>query len=185
MKELWTSIKVFVFFTLLTGILYPVAIYYYAQWVVPDMAEGSLRYVNQELIGSELLGQEFTQEKYFWGRPSASHYDGIASGSSHLSLNSKRLVDFYEERKKYFKESSGSIQNPPQDLLFSSASGLDPHISPESALYQVGRVAKARGLDSQFLRELIEGSIEKPQYGILGLARVNVFRLNCKLNDLK
>jgi K+-transporting ATPase ATPase C chain len=141
-----------------------------------------------KIVGSELLGQAFTKPEYFRGRPSSVLYDPLPSGASNLGVVSLQLKDSVVARRTEFSRTFGLVSgsNVPPDMLFSSASGLDPHISPEAARLQISRVAGERHLNSlqeEALSALVERSIEQPQLGILGMPRVNVLLLNCKLDS--
>jgi potassium-transporting ATPase KdpC subunit len=135
--------------------------------------------------GSELLAQGFTQPKYFWPRPSATAkpYDASASAASHLGAHNPALREAVAARVKALKDADPSNAKPiPVDLVTASASGLDPHISPEAAEYQLSRVAKARGMKPEDIRKLVKEHTEALQYGLLGMARVNVLKLNMALD---
>lgn len=171
------ALTLLIAFTLLLGLAYPLAITGVAQVAFPSQANGSLVRDGDKVAGSALIGQDFTSPRYFHGRRSAAGkgYDAMASGGSNLGPTSMALVERIAATEK-----SGS--NVPPDLLTASASGLDPHISPEAAFYQVDRVAAARGLPAARVRELVQGSIEGPMLGVLGEARVNVLMLNRQLD---
>jgi len=189
MKTLTTSLKIFLFFTVLTGIIYPLAVTGIAQLAFPSKSNGSLIVRNEKAVGSELLGQQFDSTIYFSPRPSAIAYNTLPSGGSNLGLTSVKLTKVVEERKKQFLgfNQLASNTNIPSEMLFASASGLDPHISPEAALLQVNRIAGARLLTStqkQKLLQLIEQHTEKPQFYCLGETRVNVLLLNLSLDEV-
>ncbi len=167
MKDIFTGIKVFVVMAILTGFVYPLIITLVGQTVFPAQSNGQL----------DLIAQKFDQPNYFWGRPSAVDYNPLPSGGSNLSPTSKLLQEQIEKRR------NGDSNTPP-DLLYASASGLDPHISPAAALFQVERVAKARGYNSAQKDEIIKliGQLtEGRDWGIFGEPRVNVLRLNGRL----
>lgn len=163
---------------LLTGVVYPLIVTAIAQWTMHHHANGSLLYRDRQVIGSHLIAQEVTEERYFWPRPSAIGYDPIhPSGGSNLgptSLELKRLVD--EGEKQLGRDA-------PRDLLYASGSGLDPHISLEAAYFQVPRVAKARSISEEELNDLIDSIREGRQFGFLGPQYVNVLRLNQRLDE--
>jgi potassium-transporting ATPase KdpC subunit len=182
---------IFVFlilFALLTGLLYPLAITGIAQVLFPAKANSSLITQEGVVIGSALIGQTFSDPADFWGRPSATSgvlYQAAASSGSNLGPTSVLLYDQVVERTALLRAGAGDATAPiPVDLVTASASGLDPHISPAAAYYQVSRVAHARGLDESALRELVATHIEGYQLSILGQPRVNVLRLNLALDQL-
>jgi len=178
-KELRPAALAFLVLTLITGIVYPLIVTAFAQ-LFPNKAAGSVIEVNGRAVGSELIGQPFSDPKYFWSRPSATSpqpYNGAASSGSNLGPTNKALAEAVAERLKQFE------QKPvPADLVTASASGLDPHISPEAAQYQISRVAKARGMDEGKIRSLVEQFTESRTLGVLGEPRVNVLRLNLALD---
>ena len=190
MKTLTTSLKIFLFFTVLTGIIYPLLVTGIAQLAFPAKANGSLIVRNEKVIGSELLGQSFDSTAYFSSRPSAIAYQTMPSGGSNLGRTSIKLKVQVEARKKQFLTFNDLGNNTfvPSEMLFASASGLDPHISPEAAMLQVNRIAGVRHLNAvqkQQLIQLIEKQTEKPQFFCLGESRVNVLLLNLSLDDWK
>ena len=177
------SLVMLVLFTILTGLAYPALILGIAQLVFPAQANGSLVRDGGKVVGSELIGQTFAAAKYFHGRPSAAGkgYDGQASSGSNLGPTSKALIDRVRTDVKAAR-SDGVTGDVPGDLLTTSASGLDPHISPASARVQIARVAKARGLTEPQVQAIVEGAVEGPLAGILGEPRVNVLLLNRQLD---
>ena len=181
-KELRPAALAFVVLTLITGIVYPLIVTAFAQ-LFPNKATGSVIEVNGRAVGSELIGQPFSDPKYFWSRPSATSpqpYNGASSSGSNLGPTNKALHEAVAERLKQFE------QRPvPADLVTASASGLDPHISPQAAQCQISRVAKARGMDEGKIRSLVEQYTEPRTLGVLGEPRVNVLRLNLALDALK
>ncbi|HPI41721.1 MAG TPA: potassium-transporting ATPase subunit KdpC [Pseudobdellovibrionaceae bacterium] len=179
MKNLLTAFKLFLIMTLLTGVGYPLMITTYSYFMTPENANGSLKKVDGKFIGSILLSQKFQEEKYFWPRPSAVDYNAASSGASNLGPTSQALRDLYQQRLGH--EDANAV---PQDLLFASGSGLDPHISPAAALFQVERVAKTRGIEFNQVRNLVNEFTEARQFGILGEPRVNVLLLNLALDKI-
>ncbi len=177
------SLVILVLFTILTGLAYPALILGIAQLVFPVQANGSLVRDGDKVVGSELIGQNFAAPKYFHGRPSAAGkgYDGQASSGSNLGPTSKALVDRVRADVKAAR-ADGLTGDVPGDLLTTSASGLDPHISPASARVQIARVAKARGMTEPQVQAIVEGAVEAPLAGILGEPRVNVLMLNRQLD---
>ena len=173
-------------FTALTGVIYPVVVTVIAQIAFPRQAHGSLIERNGKVVGSELIGQAFDQPKYFWGRPSATApfgYNAAASTGSNLGPTNPALTDAIATRVKALRESGVDSQKPiPVDLVTASGSGLDPHISPAAALFQVERVAKARGRSIDEVQRLVEQHIEHRTFGALGERRVNVLKLNLALD---
>ena len=190
MKTLIISLKIFLFLTVLTGIAYPLLITGIAQVTFPGKANGSLIRENNNIIGSELIGQQFDTAIYFSSRPSAVSYNPLPSGGSNFGLTNVKLKNLVAKRKSQFiafnqLDSHTAI---PSEMQFASASGLDPHISPQAALLQVNRVAKIRNFNSsqkQRLIDLIHSKTENPQYGLFGEERINVLKLNVELDMIK
>jgi K+-transporting ATPase ATPase C chain len=183
LKHLRPALVLLFAFTLITGVIYPLAITGAAQLLFPHQANGSRVVRDGHVVGSELIGQAFTADNYFWGRPSAAGggYDARASSGSNLGPTSQALADRITTEAERYGVPASEI---PADLLTTSASGLDPHISPDAARFQVARVAEARGLQPEAVQALVERSIETPMLGILGEPRVNVLRLNLALDEL-
>jgi len=186
-KEIRNGIFLFVALSLLTGVLYPAVVTVLAQAMFSNQASGSLIYgADGTPVGSVLIGQPFSSPKYFRSRPSATAdfpYNALASGGSNLGPTNKDLINQVGERVKSFRESD--VHDPlPADAVTASASGLDPHISPEAAILQVPRIAKERGMDEEKLRILVQAHIEGRQLGFLGAPRVNVLKLNLALDKL-
>lgn len=173
MKNFLISLRTLAVMTLLTGVLYPLAVTLGAKLIFPAQAGGSLVTVNGKTVGSSLQAQAFAQPKYFWPRPSAVKFDAVNSGASNLSPNAADLVKAVAER-----EAQGALG----DLRFASGSGLDPHISPEAAMGQARRVGEARKINPDDVRHLIEDHTEKRQFGFLGEPRINVLELNLALD---
>lgn len=175
--------------TLLTGVVYPLAVTGLAQTLLPHQARGSLLSDPRGPIGSDLIGQPFHSPGYFWGRPSATPrhpYDAALSGASNLAPSNPSLRSAVVLRLEALRAADPSARNTPVpvDLVTASASGLDPHVSQAAALFQVERVARARGLPSDAVRALVATHIETPAFGVLGEPRVNVLRLNLALDAM-
>ncbi|MBI1359110.1 MAG: potassium-transporting ATPase subunit KdpC [Alphaproteobacteria bacterium] len=183
LQHLRASIVLLALFTVLTGLIYPLALAGIGQGLLKRQAEGSPIVRNGVVVGSSLIGQAFTKPEYFWGRPSAAGkgYDARSSSGSNLGPSSKVLVDRITDTAKRFGQPAGEI---PPDLLMASASGLDPHISPAGARFQVKRVAAARGLSEQAVARVVDEHVETPSLGVLGEPRVNVLELNIALDAL-
>lgn len=177
------ALTVLIGLTLVTGIAYPAAVTAVAHFVFPQQANGSLIVVDGQTVGSSLIGQAFDDPRYFWSRPSAAGdgYDANASGGSNLGPTSQALIDRIEADVDRLRAESGG-DAVPVDLLTASASGLDPHISPAAAEYQVARVAAARGLSEVGVRAAVARHTEGQLLAFLGQARVNVLELNLDLD---
>ncbi|HEV3145410.1 MAG TPA: potassium-transporting ATPase subunit KdpC [Gemmataceae bacterium] len=186
LKQLRSALVVFVLLTLLTGMIYPAAVMLIGQGLFPRQANGSIIEKNGKPVGSELIGQEFTSEKYFWGRPSATApaYNAASSSGSNLGPTNPDQVKAVQERIDALRKAHPDQANKPVpvDLVTASGSGLDPHISPAAAEYQVARVAKARGLSQESVREFVAANTEGRTFFLLGEPRVNVLELNVALD---
>ncbi len=180
------SIRLLIVMTVLTGLVYPLVVTAVAQWLMPGQANGSLVFRHGEAAGSALLAQPFSGDQYFWPRPSAAGYATIPSGASNWGPTSAALAAAVKERAAAIRSAHGLAPDAPvpADLVFASASGLDPHISPEAAGLQVSRVAKARGLAADRVRSLVARFTEPAQWGFLGEPRVNVLRLNLAMDQV-
>ncbi len=197
LREIRPAIVVLVALTLITGLAYPLAMTGIAKVIFPYQAEGSLVESDGKVVGSALIGQEFDSDKYFHGRPSATTatdpndptktvpapYNAANSGGSNLGPSNKALIDRVQGDMEKLKQENPSAPVP-ADLVTTSASGLDPHISPEAALFQVPRIAKARNLPEDRIRQLVADHTEGRLLGLLGEPRVNVLLLNLALDHL-
>src|ERR1700719_4438785 len=197
LREIRPAIVVLVALTLITGLAYPLAMTEIATAIFPRQAQGSLIERDGKIVGSALIGQEFESDKYFHGRPSATTapdpndstktvpapYNAANSGGSNLGPSNKALIDRVQGDVDKLKQENPSMPVP-QDLVTTSASGLDPHISPEAALFQVPRIAKARNLPEDRVRQLVMDNTEGRLLGLLGEPRVNVLQLNLALDHL-
>jgi K+-transporting ATPase ATPase C chain len=181
------AVVLLVLLSVVTGLAYPALVTVIAQVVFHSQANGSLIVKDGKTVGSALIGQPFDEPKYFWGRPSATSpfpYNAGASSGSNLSPTNPDLVKAVQDRVDALRAADPDNKAPvPVDLVTASGSGLDPHISPAAALYQVGRVAKARKLDEAAVRRLVEQHTEGRQFGFLGEPRVNVLALNLALDS--
>ena len=185
-QRLWPAFALLLAMTVITGAIYPAVVTGVAQLVFPSQANGSMIVVNGQAIGSSLIGQAFSDDKYFWGRPSAAGKDGYdASGSAGTNLGptSKALIDRIAAEVDRQRAANGGGPVP-VDLVTTSASGLDPDISPAAAAYQVARVATARGMSEADVRAAVQRHTEGPILGFLGEPRVNVLELNLALDGL-
>jgi K+-transporting ATPase ATPase C chain len=195
LREIRPAIVILVALTLITGLAYPLVMTGVAQVIFPRQAQGSLIERDGKVVGSDLIGQAFTSDKYFRGRPSATTapdpndstktvaapYNAANSGGSNLGPSNKALIDRVQGDIEALKKENPSAAVP-ADLVTTSASGLDPHISPEAALFQVPRMAKARNLPEDRIRQFVEDNTEGRFLGLLGAPRVNVLLLNLALD---
>ena len=187
-RQMRAAVVILALLTCLTGIVYPLVVTGIAQLVFPHQANGSLIERNGKAIGSELIGQPFDDPRYFWGRLSAtspSYNGGASSGSNYGPMNPTLAESAKARLDALHKADPGNAAPVPVDLVTSSGSGLDPDISAAAALYQVPRVAKARGIDEAKVRDLVMLHVEDRQISVLGETRVNVLRLNLSLDALE
>jgi len=186
LQQLLPAFRIQIFLTILCGLIYPLTITAISQTLFPHKANGSLATVNGKVAGSELIGQNFSKPEYFHPRPSAAGangYDATASGGSNYGAANQKLIDRVKSSINQFHKENPDYAGPmPADLVTASASGLDPHISPDSALAQVPRIAKARGVSNDLLRRIVAAQTEGPEFGLLGEPRVNVLELNMLLD---
>ena len=186
--QLRSVVLMFVVLTVITGVAYPLLVTVIAQTVFPYQANGSLIVRDGKVVGSELIGQSFDDPKYFWGRPSATSAfpnDATASSGSNLGPTNPAQFDAVRTRLDAIKRAQPDSSGPvPIDLVTASASGLDPHITPAAAEYQVARVAKLRDIPVEQVSKLVAQNTEDRTFGLLGEPRVNVLKLNLALDDL-
>jgi potassium-transporting ATPase KdpC subunit len=189
LKQLKPALIIFLSLTVLTGIIYPLTITGIAQVIFPHQANGSLITQNGQVVGSGLIGQQFDDPKYLWGRLSATGghaYNASASGGSNLASTNPALLDAVQARLQALHNADPSNTQPvPVDLVTASGSGLDPDISPAAAQYQAPRIARLRGLSSDRVMALIAQHTQGRLLGFLGEPRVNVLELNLALDELK
>ncbi len=197
LTQMGTALRLWFGLTLLLGLGYPLGMTALAQWIFPAQANGSLLYQGDRVVGSRLMGQPFETADYFWSRPSAVAYNGAGSGGSNLGPLNPELQRQISARLAQLQQAAGdeSERSPeqfaadesgliPVDLVTTSGSGLDPHLSPAAAYYQVARVAKVRGLPATQVEALVTRQIEVPPLGVLGAPVVNVLLLNLALDEL-
>jgi K+-transporting ATPase ATPase C chain len=184
-SQLWPAVSILLAFTVITGFIYPAAVTAVSQVIFPSQANGSMITVDGATIGSSLIGQAFDDPKYFSGRPSAAGagYDATLSGGSNLAPTSQVLIDRITAQVDALRQANGNAPIP-VDLVTTSASGLDPDISPAAAEYQVHRVAQARGMTDDQVRTLVSKHTSQPFLGFIGAASVHVLELNLDLDGL-
>lgn len=178
------ALSLFILLTIILGLIYPLAVTAVAKLSMPHQANGSLVMAGQQVIGSSLIAQKFDQPKYLWPRPSAADYDAKASTGSNLGPLNPSLIKNVQTQVNRLHESDPTNTQPiPQSLVTMSASGLDPHLSPDAADWQVGRIAKARGISPDVVRQVIERHTTAPRLGVLGEPTVNVLAVNYDLDQ--
>lgn len=186
-RQIKTALILLIFLTILTGLIYPLLVTGVAQLLFPWQANGELIKSNNKIIGSELIGQSFTDPKYFWGRPSATTpypYNASSSSGSNLAATNPDLIKTVKYRINTLKQADPQNKYAiPVDLVTASGSGLDPEISPQAAYYQVDRIAKARGIAPDTIKKLIAANTQDRTFKILGEPRVNVLKLNLALDQ--
>ncbi len=190
MHRIWNNLRMFLWLTLLTGIVYPLVVTTIAQLTMKQKADGDFLSVNGKIVGSRLIAQKFQNDKYFWPRPSSTDYNTLPSGGSNLGPTSTALQKAVVERKEAILKTQGAAKDTPipSELLFASGSALDPHISPATAQFQIDRILKARNLDNTSGRAAINNLITKltvnRQFGFIGDPYINVLELNIALDEL-
>jgi potassium-transporting ATPase KdpC subunit len=186
LSQLWPALRINIFLTIVLGVGYPLAVTGVSQILFPHQANGSLVTKGDQVVGSELIGQNFSKPEYFQPRPSAAGngYDPMASGGSNYGPTNKKLIDRVKASVDQFHKDNPDYHGPiPADLLTASGSGLDPDISPASAQAQEPRVAKARGISANELSQLVAQYTKSPDLGLIGEPRVNVLKLNLALDQ--
>jgi K+-transporting ATPase ATPase C chain len=188
-QQIRSAVLLFAVMTFLTGILYPFVVLGLAQALFPRQADGSLIRIDKDKTASEFVGQPFSEPRYFWGRPSATMpvaYNGASSSGSNLGPSNPALQESIQKRISALSAADKGNRLPiPVDLVTASGSGLDPHISPAAALYQVSRVARERGMDKRDVEELVRMHIRGRQFGVFGEPTVHVLRLNMALDAIR
>lgn len=186
LQQRFPALRIEIFLTILCGLIYPLTITAASQTLFPHKSNGSLTTVNGKTVGSKLIGQNFSKPEYFHPRPSAAGengYDATASGGSNYAAGNHKLIDRVKTSMDRFHKENPDYTGPiPADLVTASASGLDPHISPDSTLAHDPGVARARGVSGELLRRIVAAQTEGPDFGILGEPRVNVLDLNMLLD---
>jgi|WetSurMetagenome_2_1015567.scaffolds.fasta_scaffold00156_3 potassium-transporting ATPase KdpC subunit len=188
-RQVFTTLKFLLLMTILTGIIYPLLMTGIAQLFYPAKANGSLLFKDDKIIGSELIGQKFDSSIYFWSRPSATGYNPVPSGASNYGPTSDTLKKLVLARRVVFVKTNSIADTLtiPEEMIFASGSGLDPHISPEGAFLQTDRIIRARHFNSNQKEELlkdIKEMTEEHQFMFLGEKRINVLLLNLKLDKI-
>lgn len=185
MKKMWNNVRMFLWMTFLTRILYPLLITAIAQLTMKKKADGDFLSSKETIVGATLIAQKFESDKYFWARPSSVDYNPLPSGGSNLGPTSAALKKAVEERQeKIVKAHNVDKATIPAELLFASGSGLDPHINVATAYFQIERVAKSRGIENKDIKSLVDSMIIKCSLGFLGENCLNVLLLNKALDEL-
>lgn len=188
MTQIVTALRMVIWMMMVTGFIYPLFITFIAQTVAHHKAEGSLIDVNGTLVGSTLIGQNFFSNKYFWPRPSIGDYDPLRASGSNLAPTSRRLQEQVQERRRRLLAASLGTNSDvaiPSDLLYASGSGLDPHITLEGALWQVNRVAHARGIPEAKVISLLTSNVKGEKFYLMFPPRINVLELNILLDSME
>lgn len=186
-SALWNNIKLFIWLSVLTGLVYPLILTGFGNFIFNTKSQGDFIYVKGEKRGARLIGQQFKSERYFWGRPSAVNYSALPSGGSQLGPTSRKLKEIVEKRKSYLQKAH-QAEEIPAELLFASGSGLDPHLTRLALDFQFERVGKARGWneeEKQKVREQIDRFTQPRFLGFIGEAVVNVLELNIALDEME
>lgn len=186
-SALWNNIKLFLWLSILTGLIYPLILTGLGYLIFNKKSQGDFIYVNQERRGARLIGQQFNSERYFWGRPSAVNYSALPSGGSQLGPTSRKLKEIVEKRREHLKKTH-DIEKIPPELLFASGSGLDPHLTPYALYFQLERVGKARGwgeAEKEKVRAWILRFTQPRFLGLIGEAVVNVLELNLAIDEFE
>ncbi len=188
-QQLRIAILIFIFLTVITGVLYPILITGISQAFIHHQANGSLIYRNGKAVGSSLIGQQFNDPEYLWGRPSATSpapYNSASSAASNIGPSNPAFKEIIETRIRILKSADPRNTNPiPVDLITSSASGLDPHISPAAAYYQIPRIARTRGIPEDAVMKIIQVNSSRRLFGCIGENVVNVVKVNLDLGSYK
>lgn len=183
MKKIWINVRMFLWMTILTGIIYPLLITGIAQLTMKQQADGDFLSSKEKVVGAKLIAQKFEDDKYFWGRPSSIDYNPLPSGGSNLGPISASLKKAVKERQEKISKSHHVDKDKiPPELLFASGSGLDPHINISTAYFQIERIAKSRGVENHEIKNLIDRMIIKKSLGFLGETYVNVLVINQALD---
>lgn len=184
--DLKSAIRLFLVFSIITGLVYPLLVTELAQNLMPEKAKGSMLTVDGMVVGSDLIGQEFVSPGYFHGRPSAVGYAANGSGASNLGPTSAKLMEQTGQRVKEIRQENNLSEDAavPADSVLASGSGLDPHISLDAAMQQVPRIANTRGMNQSEVQDLVRRNVESSQLSILGQERLNVLKLNLALDEI-